>query len=369
MHKDFHLYGTFLIAYNAGFNEADSARIACAAQAVDDFTEQLHPRHYSCQTNGTIAASMSDRDRYAIVDTWTPFHFMPCHIDDSGMIKNYNTGPRETKHPGEKLDTGILYDAVMVRVLDQYENKPEYLDKIGVTMHVLADTFAHQGFSGKLEKSNIVNDAFLQMSNGQKVRLNLTGSLEHIPTRASKMVAQLRLGHGSIGHLPDISWAYYEFKKYNDQHVYTHNNQTIFANAFSYLSEMLHELPNPKPPVFKNCFDEVKLLLNAVYITASEIYMGNPKSDIAFDTEIIDVSFATILNNASMNVSNDLGFAAPPQTTALQLEAQYNLYLQDLKKRRNFYFSFLDAIIWHRNFVEAKIMEYDADYPFVPLSD
>jgi len=178
MHIDFHHAATYVIARNAGFNHDEADLISYAAQYVDDavvegnvcFTnnDAMYQRIASAHT--TIDAANIDNQKNRM--TWLPFHFLP---GNDGLPAGQNP-------PGtfvEKLvctpDSPIARD--MIASCAATINEPSGIYRLGITMHVYADTFAHQGFAGLLNDTNKVTD--VAVSGDTPVARRVSSTLRH----------------------------------------------------------------------------------------------------------------------------------------------------------------------------------------------
>lgn len=222
MHKDFHLYGTYLAARLAGRDSIEAKLIACAAQATDDFT---YGEYSSCQSFMNMA--LTDMD---IVKTyWSVFHFLPSGIGTPQVEERmYVTRPE-----------GLLFDKLSREALNLTDSAGGYdLAYIGVLMHIIADTFAHKGFSGIPSRLNVAEHVIMC----EKQELNaIWDKNSHVPVIMAKCFDKAKIGHGTAGNAPDLSWITFTYidpdctngnKKLRD-------NAVIFAKAFVKLYELL----------------------------------------------------------------------------------------------------------------------------------
>jgi hypothetical protein len=91
----------------------------------------------------------------------------------------------------------------MVRVCIDDKDKPYGLHRLGITMHVFADTWAHQGFAGVNHK---VNEASNIKSQDGKADASLAERLVNF-----FLSEAFPLGHGAVLSYPDrpyLSWSY-----------------------------------------------------------------------------------------------------------------------------------------------------------------
>lgn len=278
MDTDFHFYGTATAAVHAGFSGQEATLIANAAEFVDFFNSdywsywslkneqqqevvKISYPHLSCQTIDW--KMIGDYDE----DLWNAFHFPPgnrAHDESEVLSQYWGKEPlpvwitdfkqyfksRETNlTPSKKpllcrpfspfalhmmLDTIAKYreittaksseiDPILKRYLGNVPYAPVKDPKklalvlLGVRMHVLADTWAHQDFSGIASKE--INGAgtlnYVYASTGSPDILENTswkGTLWVIAEDTDCAAAPNApgnaacRGHGQMGHFPDYSW-------------------------------------------------------------------------------------------------------------------------------------------------------------------
>lgn len=128
MQKDIHFYTTYALARKAGVAAAIAEKIAWADQYTDDLKDaKLH----GIQTQSGLLDNWGDRQIQLSV--LVPFHFIP------GSSKKY---PWMTT-AGSKRAAGLATSALKAGPI-----------RLGIALHVLQDTFSHQGFSGWREELN-----------------------------------------------------------------------------------------------------------------------------------------------------------------------------------------------------------------------
>lgn len=228
MHKDFHLYGTYMAAKDAGYEESDAKKIAFAAQMVDEFGKELIKENVTVtpMIKEVIKSLFSDNKIKEIADIWVPFHFIP---------KNTH---RSEKSIFEKYQCGYDENCVIKDVINKMYGTNASLEQVGIAMHVLADSFAHQEFCGvPCRDYKKIKEVKCQLLSGF---IGLENA-EYVP---NFLPYQAYFGHGCIGHLPDLSWVNYEYK-WTSGESEIRNNPEIFADAYE---KMFKELAR-----FKNC--------------------------------------------------------------------------------------------------------------------
>lgn len=233
MQIDFHHAVTYVTAQIAGFNHEDANIVAYAAQYVDDATNDgfIAFENECMYYHIASAHKMLDYqnfDELANHHAWIPFHFLP---GNEGL----------TAHEGKDLDfvqkiicrpnSHIARD--MVRESIVRRNDPWGLHRLGITMHVYADTWAHQGFVGIQHTINRVND-LRDADNNPDAKL--IGWLkdyfgDKFDEKASSFVSDvLPLGHGAALSHPDKPFLKWSYTDGVGQKI-TRDNPTDFLDA------------------------------------------------------------------------------------------------------------------------------------------
>ncbi len=159
MQIDFHHATTYVCARMAGFSHEEADIISYSAQYVDEATNDgiLKFEEGQRYTRMASAHKMIDRRNFSEAanhKVWVPFHFLP---GNNGIP----AGGEHDKGTFIKRLVCKPYSDVAVDLLAtcrEKKNKPYALHRLGITMHVFADTFAHQGFAGIQHKINEVHD-------------------------------------------------------------------------------------------------------------------------------------------------------------------------------------------------------------------
>lgn len=224
MQIDFHHAVTYVTARIAGFSPAEADIVAYAAQYVDDATcdgaikfdnKAIYQRISS--SHKTIDFQNFDPVEDLLV--WMPFHFLP---------GNGGADPGENPEGTfiHKLvclpDSPVARDMLDAAFADR--NKPYALHRLGIAMHVYADTWAHQGFAGVLHEINEVDD-FDEIGNTGVFE----GGLKDFRNRFLEKAVP-PLGHGKANVFPDmpfLSWSY--VNGHGTQVV--RNNTDLFCDA------------------------------------------------------------------------------------------------------------------------------------------
>ncbi|MEO1069108.1 MAG: DUF6765 family protein [Cyanobacteria bacterium J06638_6] len=203
MQLDFHHGVTYVCGRLAGFEHLDASIIAHSAQYVDDSTQAGLIRF----DNGAMFERISSAHKMldyrnfkelANYKVWIPFHFLP---GNGGL-------PVGQSPPGSFIDKLICRPNSpvaqgMVRECIEQRYRSYGLHRLGITMHVFADTWAHQGFAGVSHEVNSARDLVDGNNNPDQSLMNrLKGFF---------IGGALPLGHGTVLSNPDrpyLRWGY-----------------------------------------------------------------------------------------------------------------------------------------------------------------
>ncbi|MGD8241948.1 MAG: hypothetical protein PVF59_03925 [Desulfobacterales bacterium] len=222
MQIDGHHTLTYIAARLAGFSRPKASVIAYSAQYVDDATNAglIHFKNGAMYNRISSAHKMLDyrnADELANHQVWVPFHFLPG-----------NGGKQAGENPDgtfiRKLvcfpDSDVARD--MLRACASDSGKPYALHRLGISMHVYADTWAHQGFAGVNHKINEVRD----LSSNNKAR-----DRRFFKKIASYFLSEsFPLGHGAALSNPDRPSLVWEYKNGLGEKV-KRDNAAIFMDA------------------------------------------------------------------------------------------------------------------------------------------
>ncbi len=249
MQKDMHYYGTYAMARAAGLKRNVAETIATAAQFVDD---NAHKGTIEFVGGGSIDKEATAHGAYDINNTvfektdqrqvWVPFHFLPG-----------NKGDAFTERLMCQKNSSVAQG--MLRHHFRYSASSFFVELLGVTAHVYADTFSHYGFSGVSSRRNrIVNDSFrfYEMDKqstkklhqeGRKLKETLasSGFLDNIQSFFAEEFSGA-LGHGAAVHYPDLPYLIWDFE-YEQSGIKSEvrNNQETFHEACCELYKMFEK--------------------------------------------------------------------------------------------------------------------------------
>jgi hypothetical protein len=203
MQIDFHFGVTYVLARLAKFNEKDAYTIACSSQYVDDATNSglikfTDGSMYSHISSANAMLDSKNIDQYADHLAWLPFHFLP---GNAGLPAGQGCDLPFVDRVLCKPNSFIARDMVAESI--RQKNSKHGLHRFGITMHVYADTWAHQGFAGIIDDINRVR--------------NLDTAHDSLRDGALEIVMRnVTLGHGGALTFPDrpyLQWSYIDNRK------------------------------------------------------------------------------------------------------------------------------------------------------------
>jgi hypothetical protein len=188
--------------------------------------------------------NFSDLENHAV---WLPFHFLPGNGGRPAGDNPDGTFIRKIVcRPGSPVARQMIDACIADR------NQVYGLHRLGVTMHVYADTWAHQGFAGVCHKINDITlvDEKEQPDASFEDRLkDFFGDLRD--RAASRFVGDVMpLGHGAALSDPDqpyLTWRYRD----SDGNIIERNNTDIFIQAAHEMSKAMQcfQAGNPEANV------------------------------------------------------------------------------------------------------------------------
>ncbi len=232
MQIDFHHATTYVLARLAGFVHSEANIIAHSAQYVDDATNSgtIHFTNGAMYKRISSAHKMLDYrnfDELANHQVWMPFHFLP---GNGGMRAGKNPRGSFIKKIVCKPDSPIAQEMVNACIRDK--DNVYGLHRLGITMHVYADTWAHQGFAGVNHKINDISHLDDVDDPGDSLISRLKDFFgDKFDDKASKLVGDiLPLGHGAALSFPDRPFLKWRYKDYSGKKI-TRDNPAIFLQA------------------------------------------------------------------------------------------------------------------------------------------
>lgn len=274
MQEDFHYYATYCASVIAGYSHKEALQIAYSANFVDCCTktmlQKLHLPTTAATTQSQIELADANTDIFGLQDItriWASFHFLPGDLDAKvkSRSKTYRSKYRLICLPNSDLVKKTVNNA-----------KENGLEAIGVAMHVLADTWAHQYFAGTPSLViNNSNDYFYEIVKENKKEIERKITFTHNITKKDAFKTStyinsiyqenengiMNLGHGRVGHLPDYSFIKYKYMPaWGNYEEIIKDNPDDYLKAFCQMVYALKYLKGDKEDFELNTygFDEIK---------------------------------------------------------------------------------------------------------------
>jgi hypothetical protein len=219
MQIDFHHGVTYCLARLAGFERSQAQIVAHAAQYVDDAIHEgsIHfdnGQVYERISSAHKAFDYRNFEQLSNKKVWIPFHFLP---GNDGMPAGQHTSSNLIDRTICCPNSHVAQD--MVRECIHQRDAAHGLHRLGITMHVFADTWAHQGFAGVNHEINRASELLDEQGQPdpqkrQRVSNFFTKSLaEQLLDRVKGFFVSevLPLGHGAVLSYPDkpfLTWGY-----------------------------------------------------------------------------------------------------------------------------------------------------------------
>jgi hypothetical protein len=184
MDIDFHFGTIYVLSRWAGFGSDTAKIIATSSQLVDDNISDKVPKFYFADIPQRFSGHelWENIEETGNAEVWVPFHFLPglCGDDLSQRAVCY----KDSALASALADTMLHYEG------------DHRLFRLGVALHVYADTWAHQKFSGITNKGNTIV--------GLEIISPPVSNLEKLKARLSNIAMDIKpLGHASALHYPD----------------------------------------------------------------------------------------------------------------------------------------------------------------------
>lgn len=277
----FHYFAVKTLARIAGFREAEAQTIAEMSEYVDDYTAYAYQRHsgvpdvlkhapydvympgqtgkentgYNFNPSTTGFASMFDYSMLTVSSNQKncvlPFHFLP------GNIAQVEAGGRAEEahwHSGGSQDTIITEE--MAQAADEYAHAADdarnlCLIKIGMLLHIYADTCAHAGFSGYAQEDNEVELVSVQENiSGRGCDVSSRFTERALQAQKGWVAKTVAIGHGFAGEAPDCTFVTWQIRrKHTGEEEPPVNNTVRFIAKAKEILEYLRAMCGQAPPI------------------------------------------------------------------------------------------------------------------------
>lgn len=243
MQIDFHHGATYVIARCAGFSHEQAAIVAYCAQYVDDATNSgtIEFDVGAMYSRISSAHKTFDYRNFAALANhrvWIPFHFLPANgglpagQDPPGSFIN-----KLICRPGSH--NLVAEDLLRHAIADRH--RPYGLHRWGITMHVYADTWAHQGFAGV---NHEVNEVYELSMSDETLRSRIRRFISEAASDA------FPLGHGGALSAPDKPYLRWSYKNGFGQLIERDNpSDYLEAAHYMYRAMRRYQLGDPEAEV------------------------------------------------------------------------------------------------------------------------
>jgi hypothetical protein len=234
MQTDFHHAVTYVVSRIAGFEHTDAEKIAYSAQYVDDAVNEgpVNFDNGALFNRNSSAHKMLDYRNMAQLannQCWVSFHFLP---GNAGLAAGENPEGRFTNKLVCTPNSFVAQD--MLQACLENKHKPYALQQLGISMHVYADTWAHQGFVGitndfnDIKEVNVLSDT--PHPSWRDKASSFFGNLwDDVQSRVAGDV--LPLGHGAVLSFPDMPYLHWNFTRQSGEVVERFNYNEYIAAA------------------------------------------------------------------------------------------------------------------------------------------
>ena len=245
MQIDFHHTVTYIAARAAGFDHSEADIVAYCAQYVDDAVKDgtvtfQNRALYARQCSAHKTADYRNMEALANHRVWIPFHFLP---GNDG--KNWQDNPDQefVKKVICRKNSPVARDMITACIRDR--EKPFGLHRLGITMHVYADTWAHRDFAGINHEINDISDLTDTAGTGlepQNMLSRFFGGF--FDKAASKLVGDaFPLGHGAALCFPDLPYLTWRYKN-RDGTIVDRDNTEDFLEAADAMCQAMQQYRN-----------------------------------------------------------------------------------------------------------------------------
>ena len=221
MDKDMHYYGIGFLARAAGFTKQHALTIAYASQYVDNSTEgepikvgniffdPVRSAHY-----GLKVFDWAVQKRVYI-----PFHFIPTHPFDQAARTYSFVTERNSQF------ANMVFREACRKTSDELFR----LIRIGIALHTLADSWTHQGFSGR---EDLINDV-------ESIQLFRDGSWKYLFLENIYLDILPQVGHAQAGYYPDYPFFRWKYTRAATDKEVERNNLKEFLHAAKTIHRLL----------------------------------------------------------------------------------------------------------------------------------
>ena len=250
MQTDMHYYAILYLCLAAGLKPEDAVKIAYSSQYVDDAVYSAKVKvifsdgskkvfdPIRCAHNGLKSFGAGVQEK-----VYFPFHFLPGMQGESYEEKVITqSGPKNN----------LCFNDVVKEALTA-----KNLYRIGISLHVLADTYSHEGFSGLWSQFNHVEQVKFMPSKNSWFK-SILSKLRWTYRRRLFNLAPA-IGHGKAGHLPDIPYLGWSHRTFEGELRLISNNLKFCNCLWILYKNVISKIPGNRKPRIND--DELRKVL------------------------------------------------------------------------------------------------------------
>jgi len=245
MQIDYHFYGIYTLCRLAGINEAISKKIAYSSQHTDD---AKYDHVLKFQNGGRYKQEMSAHHFIDLkvasdevgFDIFIPFHFLPGLIGDvyeEKLVCRQNS----------EIAVEMLKDSIKTIHL------PFGIHRIGISLHVYADTWAHDGFNGLRSPFNEVINLKCNGREGKgKLRDKIGVGIKGLIWQLKKLLMPMLppIGHAQAITSPDEPYLCWRYLNHEMVLIESNNLKKVTESLFYIYKFLSEDLLKAKEEIF-----------------------------------------------------------------------------------------------------------------------
>ncbi|WP_290921167.1 DUF6765 family protein [Halodesulfovibrio sp.] len=269
MQIDMHYYGTYTLARVAGLTPETAELIATASQFVDDNTSGMTIRfsdggQFTTFPTGHHSHQNENISSQAQRSIWIPFHFLPAAF-----------GETFTERLVCKKNSTVAAEMTDHHLTLSHKNFAPLL--LGITAHVIADTFSHYNFSGVSSRKNSVKPDSITIMEPQnedsalaEERMRFLERFEYVRPNIKMQEDNTAgvVGHGATAVYPDLPYLAWSYATEEEpKQVIRRYNPDDFMEAaeslyslFVQFAEQRPDLTERSPIPFENIQDSLAII-------------------------------------------------------------------------------------------------------------
>lgn len=234
MQEDFHFYTIYILCRCNGVSPENSKTVAYASQHTDD---AKHEHTLDFENGGRFQQVLSAHkfihpevfsldSQYRI---YVPFHFIPG-----------NQGGRFQERMVCRENSEIAQN--IVRKAADLKGKPFQLHRLGIALHMYADTWAHQDFSGLQTNLNDIEEIDVLNEEKAGIAKIFTDFFRNV---IESLIPQI--GHAESATLPDEPYREWKFYNVNQGETKHRKNWLICQDACKFIYKEIKSFLTKNP--------------------------------------------------------------------------------------------------------------------------